>query len=61
MKLRGEATAARNYFLVFLVLPQGSDIVHRFCTAAEFFCIAGNGLLAESVSSENVMVPVLAG
>jgi hypothetical protein len=49
-----------NLFLVFLGLPQGRHIVHRFCTRGEVFCVARRNKVAESGFSENVRVPDLA-
>jgi hypothetical protein len=41
-----------NSFLVFLGLPQGSLIVHSFCTIASRFCVARGDKLDESGFSE---------
>lgn len=41
-------------FSVFLSFPQGSTIVHSFCTSGEGFSVAGRNLLPQSGFSENV-------
>ena len=57
MSIRG----SENSFLVFLVFPQGSLIVHSFCTSCALFPVAIRNKVAQSGFIENVRVPELTG
>jgi hypothetical protein len=54
LKLGGAKIPAQIAFLLFLRFPQGSLVVHRFCTMRAMFIVAGRNNLAESVFIENV-------
>jgi hypothetical protein len=52
LKTQNEKMKEHNLFSVFLGLPQGRHIVHRFCTRGEGFCIAGRDKVNQSGFSE---------
>jgi hypothetical protein len=54
LKSRGRIFRRAISSAVFLRLPQGSPIVHSFCTRAEGFSVAGRNILSESGFSEYV-------
>jgi hypothetical protein len=60
LRSQGKLLAELEYFSVFLILPQGSIILHSFFTRWRSFCIARCKVVAESGSSENVKFPELA-
>jgi hypothetical protein len=55
LKNIGPCFVPQSSFLVFLRHPQGSPIVHSFCTRVEGFSVAGRNILSESGFSEYVV------
>ena len=48
MRSQGKLLAELEYFSDFLILPQGSLILHSFFTTVRGFCVAVRDDLAES-------------